>query len=112
MQSIYIVYNAVNTLLALQFLYVHQINKLKIPDRDFWYGEAREALLRRLPEGPRPHARNVVMMVGDGMGVTTMTAARLLRGQRQGELGEDTELAWDRFPAVALAKVSSKLRVV
>ncbi|KAG8272408.1 hypothetical protein J6590_041704 [Homalodisca vitripennis] len=76
-----------------------------LTDRDFWYGEAREALLRRLPEGRRPHARNVVLMVGDGMGLATLTAARLFRGQRQGKLGEDTELAWDRFPAVALAKV-------
>ncbi|XP_054280636.1 alkaline phosphatase-like [Macrosteles quadrilineatus] len=86
------------------FLTAFVIGQTVVHDRDFWYGEAREALLRRLPEGRRPHARNVVLMVGDGMGVATLTAARLFRGQRQGELGEDTELTWDRFPAVALAK--------
>lgn len=39
------------------------------------------------------------------MGVATATAARILRGQRMGKSGEEHELAWDRFPAVALAKV-------
>ncbi|CAH1373798.1 unnamed protein product [Tenebrio molitor] len=38
------------------------------------------------------------------MGVATATAARILRGQRLGKRGEDHELAWDTFPAVALAK--------
>lgn len=50
--------------------------------------------------------RNVILVVGDGMSLTTATAARILRGQRRGQSGEDTDLAWDTFPAVALAKVS------
>lgn len=49
--------------------------------------------------------RNVILVVGDGMSLTTATAARILRGQRRGLTGEDTDLAWDTFPAVALAKV-------
>lgn len=57
----------------------------------------------------RPHAKNVILFVGDGMGVATVTAARILRGQRLGKKGEDHELAWDSFPAVALAKVSISL---
>lgn len=51
--------------------------------------------------------RNVILVVGDGMSLTTATAARILRGQRRGQTGEDTDLAWDTFPAVALAKVST-----
>nr|CAD7437447.1 unnamed protein product [Timema bartmani] len=74
--------------------------------RDFWYEEARAALRRRLYhyEGPRPHAKNVILLIGDGMGVATVTAARILRGQRLGGAGEDHQLAWDRFPALALAR--------
>ena len=49
--------------------------------------------------------RNVILVVGDGMSLTTATAARILRGQRMGQSGEDTDLVWDTFPAVALAKV-------
>lgn len=53
--------------------------------------------------------RNVILVVGDGMSLTTATAARILRGQRRGQSGEDTDLAWDTFPAVALAKVKYAL---
>ncbi|GAB6019853.1 hypothetical protein CHUAL_001392 [Chamberlinius hualienensis] len=38
------------------------------------------------------------------MGLTTVTAARILRGQKQGHSGEDAELAFEKFPYVALAK--------
>ena len=79
-------------------------------DRDFWYEEARATLRQRLSLAgqtrPAPRAKNVILMVGDGMGVSTVTAARILRGQRQGRAGEDATLAWDRFPTVGLAKVS------
>lgn len=50
--------------------------------------------------------RSIILVVGDGMSLTTATAARILRGQRRGQSGEDTDLVWDTFPAVALAKVS------
>ncbi|KAG8225733.1 hypothetical protein J437_LFUL012876 [Ladona fulva] len=50
-------------------------------------------------------ARNVVLFVGDGMGVSTVTAARILRGQQLGGSGEDHKLAFEKFPNLALAKV-------
>lgn len=55
--------------------------------------------------GLRPSAKNVVFLVGDGLGISTLTAARILKGQRLGQTGEETYLAWDEFPALALAKV-------
>ncbi|XP_054280459.1 alkaline phosphatase-like [Macrosteles quadrilineatus] len=75
----------------------------------FWYEEAARALRQRLKALPdtsqaRPKARGVVLLVGDGLGVTTSTAARIFKGQRQGQQGEESILAWDRLPAVALAK--------
>lgn len=79
-----------------------------IADRDVWYEAARSALRRRMQdaEETQPRARNVVMLVGDGMGLATATAARMLAGQRLGLHGEDHELSWDRFPAVALTRVT------
>ena len=38
--------------------------------------------------------------------MSTLTAARILSGQRHGSTGEEAQLAWDSFPAVALARVS------
>ena len=36
----------------------------------------------------RKYAKNVILFVGDGMGVSTVTAARILEGQLEGKLGE------------------------
>ena len=38
------------------------------------------------------------------MGITTVTAARILEGQRRGETGEENLLAFERFPYTALSK--------
>lgn len=40
-----------------------------------------------------------------GMGVPTVTAARILKGQLSGQSGEETQLEMERFPFVSLAKV-------
>ncbi|KAL0830522.1 hypothetical protein ABMA28_002683 [Loxostege sticticalis] len=75
-------------------------------DRHYWYTQAQETLQKRLQYATEknPVAKNIILVVGDGMSLTTATAARILRGQRRGQTGEDTDLAWDTFPAVALAK--------
>ena len=49
-------------------------------------------------------ARNVILFVGDGMGISTVTAARIFDGQSQGMLGEEHELVFETFPHVALVK--------
>ncbi len=48
--------------------------------------------------------QNVILFLGDGMGVSTVTAARILAGQRAGKLGEEHELSFEAFPNVALVK--------
>ena len=51
-------------------------------------------------ETPRAgNARNVILFVGDGMGITTVTAARILEGQRSGRSGEDNRLELRGFSA-------------
>lgn len=42
------------------------------------------------------------------MGVSTVTAARILKGQLQHGQGEESLLEMDKFPFVALAKVSPR----
>lgn len=43
-------------------------------------------------------ARNIILFVGDGMGITTVTAARILDGQQKGMSGEENRLSFERFP--------------
>ena len=51
-------------------------------------------------------ARNVILFVGDGMGVTTITAARILAGQLQTPNygGEENLLSFEKFPYLAHSK--------
>ncbi len=49
-------------------------------------------------------AKNVIIFIGDGMGVSTVTGIRILAGQMQGDTGEEHVLSWETFPNVALSK--------
>ncbi|MFD2232139.1 alkaline phosphatase [Alkalimarinus sediminis] len=51
-----------------------------------------------------PKAKNVILFVGDGMGVSTVTAARILEGQLKGMQGEENNLSFDTFPYTGMAK--------
>lgn len=46
-----------------------------------------------------------------GMGISTVTATRILKGQMAGKTGEETTLTMDTFPFLALSKVPSALCV-
>lgn len=52
-------------------------------------------------------AKNVILFVGDGMGISTMTAARILDGQMNAKPGEENRLSFEKFPYVALSKTYS-----
>ena len=49
-------------------------------------------------------AKNVILFVGDGMGISTLTAARILQGQQNGQTGEENFLSFESFPYSALVK--------
>ena len=53
-----------------------------------------------LPTNPK----NVILFLGDGMGISTVTAARIYVGQSKGLNGEEYVLPFERFNNVALVK--------
>ncbi|XP_032903915.1 alkaline phosphatase, tissue-nonspecific isozyme isoform X1 [Amblyraja radiata] len=79
---------------------VHEMNPT------FWRNQAQDTLknalnLQKLNIGV---AKNVILFLGDGMGVPTVTAARILKGQLENRNGEEGFLEMDKFPHVALSK--------
>jgi len=56
---------------------------------------------------PGERAKNVILFVGDGMGIATVTAARIFDGQSHGRSGEENSLSFEHFPNVALSKTYS-----
>lgn len=87
-------------------------------DRDTWYesGKAAVAQNAKLKRNSRK-AKNVILFIGDGMGVSTVTAARILAGQqpnivdasitKEGSSGEENALSFELFPHLALSKTYS-----
>ncbi|GIZ02737.1 hypothetical protein CEXT_565091 [Caerostris extrusa] len=57
---------------------------------------------------PNTHiAKNLIIFVGDGMGLSNVMAARVFQGQGEGRPGEDSQLSFEKFPYVALSKTYS-----
>lgn len=69
-------------------------------------GEAELARLKAEP-APSTRARNVIVFIGDGMGVSTLTAARIFAGQAMGRDGESHQTAMDSLGYTALVKTYS-----
>jgi len=52
-------------------------------------------------------AKNVILFVGDGMGISTVTAARILEGQINGRDGEFNRLNFEKFNNIAHSVTAS-----
>lgn len=64
-----------------------------------------DVLAQRIAYQPiKTPAKNVILFIGDGMGVSTVTAARIYEGQQLGMSGEEHQLSWESFPHTALSK--------
>ncbi len=75
---------------------------------DSYYVSALQAVMTRAGnEAPKPRAKNVIIFVGDGMGISTVTAGRIYAGQKQGVDGESYRLAMETLPYAALSKTYS-----
>ncbi|XP_077513161.1 alkaline phosphatase-like [Amblyomma americanum] len=75
-------------------------------DRNHWYRQGAQGISERLARRANERrARRVVLFLGDGMGIPTVTAARIYKGQRlHRESGEEQQLSWDQFPHVSLSR--------
>ncbi|HSG90220.1 MAG TPA: alkaline phosphatase [Pseudomonadales bacterium] len=70
----------------------------------FWRRQGEAAIAAARQPLATGDARNVILFVGDGMGVSTVTAARILDGQLRGGSGEENLLAFERFPRAGLSR--------
>ena len=79
-------------------------------DPQYWKNIAKSYIDKKLQYRENNKiAKNVILFVGDGMGGTTVTASRILRGQINGHPGEETVLKFEEFPHIALSNVRTNL---
>lgn len=73
-----------------------------------WLSGGQAAIERAKNLKPiKKRAKNVILFIGDGMGVSTLTASRIFEGQQQGASGEENRLSFEEFPYSALSKTYS-----
>ena len=72
--------------------------------QDSYYVKAHAAVDARAAERGSQRAKNVILFVGDGMGIATITAARIYAGQAKGIDGESYQLAMEKLPYSAFSK--------
>ncbi len=87
----------------------HEFPSTQVPESAGEWFQAGQAAVRvnkyELPNLRR--AKNVILFVGDGMGVSTVTAARILEGQMKGRDGEFNRLSFERFNHTAHSVTAS-----
>ncbi|WP_421737516.1 alkaline phosphatase [Caulobacter sp.] len=78
------------------------------PATDPYYKAGEAALARNLAITPNTgRAKNVILFLGDGMGISTITAGRIFEGQSRGVDGESSSLSFEKLPWTALSKTYS-----
>lgn len=77
-----------------------------IIDTNFWIEHGKKSIEEAMtPKKIHGLAKSAILFVGDGMGMSTITAARIFKGQLEGRAGEEGYLFFESFPHVALTKV-------
>jgi alkaline phosphatase len=77
-------------------------------DASTWLNDGAASLAAAKKVVPNvKRAKNIILFVGDGMGVSTVSAARIFEGQQKGVDGERNKLAFEKLPYVALSKTYS-----
>ncbi|MGL4579238.1 MAG: alkaline phosphatase [Shewanella xiamenensis] len=71
-----------------------------------WFKDSAANVAAKAQVETKKTAKNVILFVGDGMGISTLTAARILQGQQQtgNQGGEESFLSFEQFPHTALVK--------
>jgi alkaline phosphatase len=86
-------------------LFATEVNSAIQEYADYWM-KAGKIQLTEILKHQQGHqkAKNIIIFVGDGMGMSTITSARIYKGQKMGETGENGSLSFEKFPAIGLSK--------
>ncbi|KAG9509109.1 Alkaline phosphatase, tissue-nonspecific isozyme, partial [Fragariocoptes setiger] len=83
-------------------VYKHSTSEM---NTEYWLKQGRQSLERALKYQPIVNqAKNGILFIGDGMSLSTITAARILFGQQHNRSGEESALSFEQLPNVALLK--------
>ncbi|KAK0162195.1 hypothetical protein PV327_008549 [Microctonus hyperodae] len=74
-------------------------------DMSYWMKSGQENLQKILSQrNIEKRAKNIIIFIGDGMGMASITTGRIFTGQRKGGTGEEYKLAFETFPNTGFSK--------
>ncbi|XP_022175115.1 alkaline phosphatase-like [Myzus persicae] len=74
-------------------------------DPKYWIENGKRTLEEKSKQTLRTNtAKNVILFLGDGMSLATLTATRIFKGQLQNVSGESEHLSFERFPFTGISK--------
>lgn len=74
-------------------------------NKQYWMNLGQKELEEALKVEPNKKlAKNIILVIGDGMSLATSVGARIMKGQNEGRDGVSSMLSWDKFPHVGLSK--------
>ncbi len=93
---------------TLSALIASNVAQAAEPDPNDWFNAGRQTVIDAQQLHPNSkRAKNVILFVGDGMGISTITASRIYDGQQKGGHGEENSLSFEKLPYLALSKTYS-----
>lgn len=96
----FILFGIFTVIYIMQFLF-------SFTDSQYWH-KYSENYLKKITSldatGPPKIAKNIIIFIGDGMGMSTISAARILKGQRKNQSGEEENLSFELFPNIGLSR--------
>lgn len=110
-----------SALLCVLFCDIACVNgaAFKSPNKDdarFWRYQAESYLKHVLQYGDNAKgagvAKNIIIFVGDGMGVASLSTGRIYKGQLANRSGEEEVLSFDHFPYTGFSKTYNTDRQV
>ena len=94
--------------LALLPAIAHAADTTPAQAADAYYKAGQAALDKAMAVKPNTgRAKNVILFLGDGMGISTAVAGRIWQGQQKGVDGESNVLSFEALPFTALSKTYS-----
>lgn len=81
-----------------------------LKDSQYWLKNAKRTVEEKYKMKLKTStAKNLIIFLGDGMSLTTLTAARIYKGQLKNHTGESDHLSFERFPFTGISKVINNI---
>ncbi|KAH8871020.1 Alkaline phosphatase, placental type [Schistosoma japonicum] len=101
-------------ILLSKYIIECRTSSLNVEDPETWkrladerFNEFEQSLSYLFLERPK----NVILFIGDGMSLNTVTEARYLKAENMDLLGGDVQLVWDDWPVASLVRTFNSDRL-